>query len=58
MACVQITLLLGTPGVPLWQRNDDARIIHDDEALQRVRAYIVANPSRQRKRQSVPVPPW
>jgi REP element-mobilizing transposase RayT len=35
-----------TPGTPVWQRNYYEHIIRDDGALQRIRAYIAANPLR------------
>jgi putative transposase len=34
------------PGAPVWQRNYYERIIRDQEALQRVREYVVNNPQR------------
>jgi putative transposase len=34
------------PGTPVWQRNYYEHIIRDDEALNRIRAYIDNNPSR------------
>lgn len=34
----------GTPGAPVWQRNYYERIIRNDEALNRIRAYILNNP--------------
>jgi hypothetical protein len=36
----------GTPGAPAWQRNYYEHIIRDQEALNRIRDYIVANPCR------------
>ena len=33
-------------GMPIWQRNYYEHIIRDDEALNRIRAYIVSNPAR------------
>jgi REP element-mobilizing transposase RayT len=35
-----------TPGITVWQRNYYEHIIRDDGALQRIRAYIAANPLR------------
>jgi REP element-mobilizing transposase RayT len=42
----------GWPGFPirLWHRNYYERVVRDEIAFQRIRAYIVANPSRWRKR--------
>jgi REP element-mobilizing transposase RayT len=36
----------GTPGVPVWQRNYYEHIIRNEEALNRIREYIVENPAR------------
>ena len=36
----------GTSGTPVWQRNDCEHIVRDENALRRIRAYIVANPRR------------
>lgn len=36
----------GTPGYHLWQRNYHERIIRDEEELNRIREYILANPGR------------
>lgn len=33
-----------TPGRPLWQRNYYEHVIRDEEDLERIRAYILANP--------------
>ena len=35
-----------TPGLSIWQRNDDDRIIRNDEEMERIRGYILNNPSR------------
>jgi len=40
----RINLLLGRPGVPVWQRNYYERIIRDERAFARIRAYIRSNP--------------
>ena len=42
----------GWPGFPirLWHRNYYERIVRDEMAFQRIRAYIVANPSRWKKK--------
>jgi REP element-mobilizing transposase RayT len=42
----RINALRGTPGVPVWQRNYYEQIVRDDESLQRVQAYVQANPAR------------
>jgi len=36
----------GTPGAPLWQRNYYEHIIRDQTGLDRIRAYILSNPTR------------
>jgi len=36
----------GTPGYHLWQRNYYEHIIRDEEDLNRIREYILANPGR------------
>ena len=41
---VAINQRRGTWGVPVWQRNFYDHIIRDDEALDRIRQYIVDNP--------------
>jgi putative transposase len=33
-------------GTPVWQRNYHERIIRDETALQNIRRYIAANPSK------------
>jgi REP element-mobilizing transposase RayT len=40
----RINELRGTPGTPVWQRNDHDHIIRDEETLNRIRQYIVDNP--------------
>jgi putative transposase len=42
----RINTLRGTPGVPVWQRNYYESIIRDEDSLNRVRAYVSANPAR------------
>jgi putative transposase len=42
----QVNAMRGTPGLPLWQRNYYEHVIRDDESLDRIRRYIVDNPSR------------
>jgi len=34
----------GTPGARVWQRNYYEHVVRDDEALERIRAYIRDNP--------------
>jgi REP-associated tyrosine transposase len=43
---VTINQRRGTRGVPVWQRNFYDHIIRDDEALDRIRQYIVDNPAQ------------
>ena len=42
----RINGLRGTPGLPTWQGNYYERVVRDDEELQRVRQYILDNPSK------------
>jgi putative transposase len=42
----RINQLRGTPGGALWQRGYLERVIRDAADLQRIRRYIVENPSR------------
>lgn len=42
----QINLINNTPGEAIWQRNFYDRIVRDDKELDRIRTYIMANPSR------------
>jgi putative transposase len=42
----RINEIRGTPGLPLWQRNYYEHIIRDEEELNRIRQYIIDNPSR------------
>ncbi len=42
----RINVLRGTPGLPVWQRNDYERIIRNESSLNRIRRYIAENPSR------------
>ena len=42
----RINAIHGTPGTPVWQRNYYEHIIRDDAALNRIRQYIMENPSR------------
>ena len=41
-----INILRGTPGAPVWQRNYYEHIIRTEDALRRIRQYIVTNPMR------------
>jgi putative transposase len=43
---VAINQRQGTRGVPVWQRNFYEHIIRDDDALDRIRQYIVDNPAQ------------
>ena len=42
----RINELRGTPRVPVWQRNYYEHIIRDDDALNRIRQYIIDNPAQ------------
>jgi len=42
----RINDLRGTQGTPVWQRNYYEHIIRDEESLNRIREYILNNPSR------------
>jgi putative transposase len=42
----RINTLRGTPGAAVWQRNYYEQIIRDEDSLNRVRAYVSANPAR------------
>ncbi len=42
----RINALRGTPGAPVWQRNDYEHIIRNDDALNRIREYIETNSLR------------
>jgi len=42
----RINAARGTPGAAVWQRNYYERIVRDEIALERIRAYILANPLR------------
>jgi REP element-mobilizing transposase RayT len=41
----RINEMRGTPGLPVWQRNYYEHIIRDEEELNRVRQYIIDNPT-------------
>ena len=41
-----INNIRGTPGVPFWQRNYYEHIIRSKDALNRIREYIINNPSQ------------
>ncbi|WP_232280630.1 transposase [Chloroflexus aggregans] len=40
----RINEMRGTPGVSVWQRNDDEHIIRNEESLNCIREYIANNP--------------
>jgi len=42
----RINALRRTPGMPVWQRNYYEHIIRGETSLQRIRAYIAANPQQ------------
>ncbi|GAC1394894.1 MAG: transposase [Chloroflexota bacterium] len=42
----RVNTLRNSPGVPFWQRNYYEHIIRDDADLERIRAYVAANPAR------------
>jgi putative transposase len=42
----RISVLRNLPRRPVWQRNYYERIIRDDDELQRIRQYILANPAK------------
>jgi hypothetical protein len=41
-----INQIRGTPGLPVWQRNYYEHVIRNDASLNRIRRYILENPSR------------
>jgi putative transposase len=41
-----INELRSAPGTPVWQRNYYEHVVRDQAALDRIRAYIISNPSR------------
>jgi len=41
-----INQLRHAPGLPVWQRNYYEHVIRDDTSLDRIREYILSNPSR------------
>ena len=45
-ATKRINMLRETPGMLVWQRNFHEHIIRDNESLNNIREYILANPSR------------
>jgi REP-associated tyrosine transposase len=50
-ACTsRVNALLGTKGLPVWQRNYHERVIRDARALLCMRRYIAANPARWGRR--------
>jgi REP element-mobilizing transposase RayT len=44
----RVNALRGITGVPIWQRNYHEHVIRDADDLDRIRAYIAANPSSWR----------
>jgi len=40
----QINEIRNMPGSPVWQRGFHDRVVRDEQELQRIRAYIAANP--------------
>ena len=45
-ATKKINELRGTPRMPVWQRNYYENIIRDEESLQKMREYILNNPTQ------------
>ncbi len=41
-----VNALLGTPGLPVWQRNYYEHVIRSERALERIRRYVLENPER------------
>jgi len=41
-----VNTIRDTPGIPLWQRNYYEHVIRDEDALNRIREYIITNPMR------------
>lgn len=41
----QINIIRKTPGTPVWQRNYYEHIIRNEMELERIREYIIRNPS-------------
>lgn len=42
----EINLLHGTPGARFWQRNYYEHVVRDEDALNRIRKYIITNSQR------------
>jgi putative transposase len=42
----KINISRNTPGLPIWQRNYYERVIRDEPELNRIRKYIIENPSK------------
>ena len=42
----EINRLRRTPGLPVWQRNYYEQVIRSEEKLNKIRAYILANPAQ------------
>ena len=45
-ATTRINQMRGTPGEKVWQRNYHDRIVRNERAWHRIRAYIRQNPAR------------
>ncbi len=46
LSAKEINILLNNSGNPMWQRNYYDHIIRNDEALSKIREYIITNPER------------
>ncbi len=44
----RINALRGTPGTAVWQRGYYEHIVRDENALTRIREYVVSNPRNWR----------
>jgi REP element-mobilizing transposase RayT len=42
----KINLIRNAPGTPVWQRNYYEHIIRNEESLNKIREYIINNPSK------------
>ena len=45
-AAKRINNIRCTPGAPVWQRNYYERIVRSEEELNRIRQYIIDNPTK------------
>ena len=50
-----INQIRNTLGIPVWQRNYYEHVIRDEEELNRIREYILTNPSQWEKDENNPV---